>query len=72
MVVIKKEDLNDSLKQFIESRIKDAIRIQVLYPDKHYIASCFVRKLDNEQMDALLNRSMYDTKIQLSKNDLKW
>lgn len=65
------EDLKDSLKQFIESRLQEARRLQALYPDHFYVSSPAVRKLNSEQMDYLL-MSVSGKYMPGCKNEFKW
>jgi hypothetical protein len=66
------EDMIDSLKQFIESRLQEATRAQALYPDRYYIASGLISKLTSEQMDRLSKISPSGGSPSISKKDFKW
>ncbi|WP_340820347.1 hypothetical protein [Methanolobus sp. WCC4] len=45
------ENIKDSLKQFIDSRLQEATRAQVLCPERFYVAVGAVKKLDPDQMN---------------------
>ncbi|WMW21409.1 hypothetical protein RE476_08320 [Methanolobus mangrovi] len=66
------EDMTDSLKQFIESRLQEATRAQALYPDRYYIASGLISKLTPEQMGRLSRISPFGDNMSISKKDFKW
>ncbi|WP_091937161.1 hypothetical protein [Methanolobus profundi] len=64
------ENIRDSLKQFIDSRLQEAIRSQALCPSNLYVASGLVRKLDPGQIEQLSEAS--GNKLLCSKTDFKW
>lgn len=66
------EAIKDSLKQYIESRLQKANRLQALYADHFYVSAPFVRKLDPGQMNYLSCRSFSDEDTAEYKKDFKW
>ncbi|MEZ5334113.1 MAG: hypothetical protein R2741_02165 [Methanolobus sp.] len=66
------EDLKDSLKQFIESRLQEATRVQALYPEHTYVKPAPLRKLDLENQCPSLNSELRCSDTVSTKTDFKW
>jgi hypothetical protein len=66
------EDLKYSLKQFIESRLQEAVRIQALYPEHCYTNPVSVRQMNTGKTCKSSALSGTGEHISFYGSDFRW
>lgn len=66
------EELKDSLKQFIDSRLREATRLQAIYPENAYVGPLSVRKLNLEFSYLTGAEKTENNGFSKEKTDFRW